>query len=113
VITSGPLFDSCKYANEISAVFNNRRRDTCILTSAALRDGYPAEMMRIEAAVSNHAVDPSACILGFDGDGSKEQKASPGMWRGYVGVVTGNVLLDPTLDEVNDRYPYLGQFVFG
>jgi hypothetical protein len=113
VITSGLFFDACKSANEISAVFNNGYRDTCILTSAALRDvlrrlGYTAKMMRIEAAVSNHAVDPSACILRFDGDGSRRRKAAPRMWRGHVGVVIGNVLLDPTLDQVNDGYPFMG-----
>jgi hypothetical protein len=80
VITSGILFDACKCTNEISAVFNNGDRDTCVLTSAALRDvlrhfGYPAEMMRIEAAVSNDAVDRFATILGSDGDGSRRRKA--------------------------------------
>jgi hypothetical protein len=113
VITSGLFYNACRYTNAVSVAFNNGHRDTCILTSAALRDvlrhfGYSAEMMRIEAAAANDAIDRAACILGSDGDGSRRQKANPGMWCGHVGVVTGNVLLDPTLDQVNDTYTYLG-----
>jgi hypothetical protein len=64
-----------------------------------------AQMLRIEAGVFPREVHSSGCILGSDGDCSRP-KASPGMWRGHVGVVTGNVLLGPTLAQVNDDHPY-------
>ena len=87
-------------------------RNTCITTSAALRDvlerlGIPAEMMRVEAAVP---VGNSAIILGHDGDGQRRPKPKDGGWWGHVAVVAAErFLLDPTLDQVKDCQPFSGE----
>jgi hypothetical protein len=88
-------------------------RNTCISTSAALRDalvclGYRARMLRVEAA-SYPPCDCCGGVLGFRGDGTRRPPASPGMWNGHVAVVVDETyLLDPTLDQFAGAEPFVG-----
>jgi hypothetical protein len=106
VLTSGPLHRACVLTHDVSLEYNDGYPATCVLTSAALweileRLGYPARMMRIQASIHHDAHWNDGVILGSFGDGTWRPASQPGMWKGHVGVVVGDVLLDPTLDQVN------------
>jgi hypothetical protein len=99
-------------ANEL-AFRETGARNSCIYTSAALRDaltrlGYRARMLRVEAAY----YPPCECcggVLGFRGDGTRRPAASPGMWSGHVAVIVDETyLLDPTLDQLVGAEPFAG-----
>lgn len=87
-------------------------RNTCITTSAALRDilerlGIPAELMRVEVAGFS---TKGLVILGSDGDGQRRPKPKDGGWWGHVAVVAaGQFLLDPTFDQVEGCQPFTGE----
>jgi hypothetical protein len=95
----------------------------CILASGALMDllrklDVDARCVRAEVAVSPRTGERHAYILGSLGDGSRRPAAEPGMWNGHLVVVAGDVLLDPTLDQIaaaaeedgRDGYDYLCAF---
>jgi len=114
VLTWEPLVRACLITNRCAAELHNGDLDTCILTSAALRDvlpylGYPAEVMRVKAFVWPSSKKGRGCSLGSGGDGNgRKPKAPPGTWYGHLVAVVDNVLLDPTLDQVNTDHPWLG-----
>jgi Meiotically Up-regulated Gene 113 (MUG113) protein len=48
------------------------------------------------------------CVLGSDGDGTRQPAAQPDHWRGHLVVIAlGRYLLDATLDQVNAGHPWL------
>lgn len=80
-------------------------RDSCISTSYALaafltQRGYAPEPTRIETVVHPLATR-HGCVLGWRGDGSRQPASGPGEWKGHLGVVVDEWLLDPTLDQAD------------
>lgn len=101
----------CRLANrEAFAVCGIR--NSCILTSAVLRDvlehlGIPAELMRVEAVSFGTR---GAVILGSEGDGTRRRAAAPSMWHGHLAVIAaGRFLLDPTLDQIDGQEPFTSE----
>lgn len=91
------------------------RRDTCILTSAALWEtlctlGIPAECLRVRTAVHGRENKPRqyGCVLGGDGDGVRQPAAKLDHWHGHLVVIAERCwLLDRTLDQVNQGHRHL------
>jgi hypothetical protein len=82
-------------------------RDSCILTSNALRHvligmGGDAKIVRVTCGIFPEDRKYYGAVLGSDGDGTFRPAAEPGMWKGHVVVTLGREwLLDPTLDQAN------------
>jgi hypothetical protein len=92
-------------------------RANCILASGALMDvlharGIEAQCVRAEVVAAPRTGGRTARSLGLFGDGSRLPAAGPGMWHGHLVIVAGDVLLDPTLDNIADEpgYEYLCPF---
>jgi len=95
-------------------------RANCILASGALIDilavrGVEARCIRAEVVATprdrgQHRSGSRS--LGSFGDGTRLPAAPPGMWNGHLIIVAGDVLLDPTLDNIADEegYEYLKPF---
>lgn len=102
----------CEAANRIAFVIYGVR-DTCITTSAALQAalahaGIATDLVRVRASVIPRDRATIGAVLGSDGDGPRLLAARPGYWPGHLVVVTqGGVLLDATVDQVNEGNPAL------
>jgi hypothetical protein len=88
-------------------------RSTCIASAATLRDvllglRLEAEVLVVSADVFQMAHRwPGVCLGRARGD--TRRAARPGYWNGHlVTIVWRHVLLDPTLDSVNETWDYLG-----
>jgi hypothetical protein len=104
------------------AVNEAARRETghranCILASGALMDilhtrGVEARCVRAEVVATPRSNARIGHALGSFGDGTRRPAAGPGMWHGHLVVVAGDVLLDPTLDNLahNEDCAYLKPF---
>ncbi|MFO1477620.1 MAG: hypothetical protein U1F98_13335 [Verrucomicrobiota bacterium] len=83
------------------------RRNTCITSSYALAEfvqlfGYRSKVLRVTASARPKGFPGYFYSLGRWT--SCGPKAEPGLWRGHVAVlVNDRWLLDPTLDQINDR----------
>jgi hypothetical protein len=92
-------------------------RANCILASGALMDllharRVEARCIRAEVVATPRDGTNHRRGLGMFSDGSRLPAAAPGMWAGHLVVVAGDVLLDPTLDNIADEpgYEYLKPF---
>jgi hypothetical protein len=92
-------------------------RANCILASGALMDilharGVDARCVRAEAFATPRNGERRCRVLGSLGDGTRRPAAEPGWWHGHLVVVAGDILLDPTLDNIAEEpgYEYLRPF---
>src|SRR5262245_39128320 len=89
--------------NAISLEENDGVRDTCVLTSYALKDvlrrlGYNSRLIRVEAAVFPDDRRHYGALLGGLPKGCRREAAGPGRWHGHLAVAVDDTwLLDPTL----------------
>jgi hypothetical protein len=110
------MLEVLKYLTRISnreALKYCGRRDSCILTSAAviyvLRHlGYTASALRVKASVYSNRHQDIGVVLGSDGDGYRLPRAEPRKWHGHLAVVVeSRYLVDPTLDQVKDSQKWI------
>jgi hypothetical protein len=92
-------------ANQVAAKFNGAR-DTCVLTSFALRDvlqrlGHNSRPLRIEAAVFPDDRKLYGSILGSHG--RPERAASSGKWWGHLAVLVEDDWLLAPPDQANKK----------
>jgi hypothetical protein len=104
------MHDIVRTTNEIVYDWYGEK-NSCIFSSAVLLDvlhalGYTqARPVRVEA--SAHEPGRGWVIVGCRQRG---RTAAPGMWKGHMAIMHGNMLLDPTLDQIGGQLPFSGPY---